>query len=425
VLTVSFTLNASATYGGTVTKNPDQANYAANTAVTLTASPVSVYAFTGWSGAVTGTNNPITLTLNSNKTVVANFVSPVADLIVDNPAASFVGTWSLDTSAADEYGADYRTTSTTPNASATATATFTPAIPATGAYDVYIWFPTIAKGSASVPVVISGASGNTVVTVNEVSGSGGWLLLATNLSFAAGTNGFVQLGNNTGQGGKSMTADAVRWVYSENQSVTPPTITMQPTNQTIVAGQNATFTVGASGSAPLNCQWHFNTAAVSGQTNGWFTVSNAQATNAGNYMVIITNTAGSVTSLVATLTINIPPGITTQPVSQRVVQGSNALFSVTANGTQPLTFQWRYNTAPLAGKTNASLQLSQVQPVQAGAYDVIVSNVAGTTTSAPADLMVSIPPLFGLITVQPDNHAHFTLNVQRETVTRSKRRATW
>ena len=60
--------------GGSVTKNPDLAAYPAGTVVTLTANPGAGYAFSSWSGAVTGTANPTTVTMNSNKSVTATFV---------------------------------------------------------------------------------------------------------------------------------------------------------------------------------------------------------------------------------------------------------------------------------------------------------------------------------------------------------------
>jgi hypothetical protein len=70
--------------------------------------------------------------MGSNKAITANFTSPFPDLIVDNPAATFTGTWTLDTAAPNEYGADYRWAASTPNASATATATFAPTIAVAG-----------------------------------------------------------------------------------------------------------------------------------------------------------------------------------------------------------------------------------------------------------------------------------------------------
>jgi pectate lyase/pectin methylesterase-like acyl-CoA thioesterase len=86
----------------------------------------------------------------------------------------------------------------------------------------------------------------------------------------------------------------------------------------------------------------------------------------------------------------IPPTITTQPVSQAVLAGSNVNFTVAASGTPPLTYQWRKNGTPLAGEgiTTETLALPRVQLRDAGIYSVVVSNSAGTIESAPAALSV-------------------------------------
>jgi uncharacterized repeat protein (TIGR02543 family) len=70
----SYTLAVNAA-NGTVAKNPNQASYASGTSVQLTATANSGYIFTGWSGDITGTANPVTVTMNSNKTITANFTS--------------------------------------------------------------------------------------------------------------------------------------------------------------------------------------------------------------------------------------------------------------------------------------------------------------------------------------------------------------
>ena len=85
-----------------------------------------------------------------------------------------------------------------------------------------------------------------------------------------------------------------------------PSITSQPTNQIVTAGQNAAFTVGANGNGTLGYQWQFNaTNTLAGATNALLTITNAQSTNAGNYSVVVTDSIGSVTSAVATLTVNV------------------------------------------------------------------------------------------------------------------------
>jgi hypothetical protein len=180
--------------------------------------------------------------------------------------------------------------------------------------------------------------------------------------------------------------------YASLNVLVPPSISAQPQSLTVTQGQTATFTVTATGTAPLSYRWYFNTnTALSGATNASFTLSSAQSTNAGTYSVIITNLAGSVTSSNATLTVLVPPSISSQPQSQTVGQGANANFSVTAGGTAPLSYQWYFNTnTALTAATNTSLSITNAQSTNAGIYSVVITNVAGSLTSAYATLTVGV-----------------------------------
>jgi len=394
-LAVNYSLSVNASYGGTVVKNPDLSSYPPDSTVSLTAAPISIFSFTGWSGDASGTNTPLTIIMDANKMITANFTSPVPDLIVDNPAAVFAGTWTTDTAGTDKYGPDYRYTGTSPN-NASATATFVPDINTAGLYDLYVWYPGIPKASPNAQFLISDFSGNTTNNVNESSGAGVWQLLAPSRNFERGTNGFVRL-TNLGAGGKSVVADAVRWVYSQNQNGTVPIITAQPQSQAISAGQTAQFSVTATGSLPLGCQWFFNGSPLPEATNSLLTISGILPVDAGDYTVIISNSAGSTTSLVAVLTVNLPPLVTLQPHAQRVIEGNSAIFSVAADGTPPLFYQWHLNAIPLSGKTDVSLVVSAAHLADAGDYEVTVSNMVSTITSLPAALVISVRPTLGVL----------------------------
>jgi T5SS/PEP-CTERM-associated repeat protein len=146
----------------------------------------------------------------------------------------------------------------------------------------------------------------------------------------------------------------------------PPSITMQPVNLTVTQGNNASFSVTATGDPPLSYQWRFGGNNLSGATSTSYTVIGAQAANAGNYDVVVSNNSGSVTSAVATLTVRIPPSVTQQPVSLTVTQGNNASFSVTATGDPPLSYQWRFGGNNLAGATGSSYTVTGAQAANAG-----------------------------------------------------------
>jgi hypothetical protein len=176
---------------------------------------------------------------------------------------------------------------------------------------------------------------------------------------------------------------------------TPPFINSQPTNQTVLAGKPATFIVSASGSAPLSYQWQFNGTNLLNATNASLVLSNVQSSQAGNYLVQITNSVGATNSDSAVLTVVLPPTIVTQPQSQSVVSYHSASFTVAATGTGPLSYQWRksgtnlINGGNISGATTTNLNLASVTVADIGNYDVVVSNPYATSNSMVAVLSVA------------------------------------
>ena len=173
-----------------------------------------------------------------------------------------------------------------------------------------------------------------------------------------------------------------------------PSISIQPASQSVPAGQTVIFTVSATGTVPIIYQWRFNGADIAGATDTNLVVAGATSSNAGDYTVLITNGWGSLTSSIATLTVNYPAVIKVQPVSQAAVIGGTAGFSVTATGTTALGYQWCMNGQSVPGATASTLILSGVQSNRAGAYTVVVTNAGGRTTSSVATLSIVTPPDF-------------------------------
>ncbi len=100
---------------------------------------------------------------------------------------------------------------------------------------------------------------------------------------------------------------------------------------------------------------------------------------------------------------NPPPRFTVQPASQTAVIGSEVTFSAEAVGLPPLSWQWRFNGADIAGATGTALTLTNVQFSDAGEYTAVVSNSGGTTTSAVGTLTVIWPAPVADFTAQPTN----------------------
>ncbi|HWW75237.1 MAG TPA: immunoglobulin domain-containing protein, partial [Pyrinomonadaceae bacterium] len=124
----------------------------------------------------------------------------------------------------------------------------------------------------------------------------------------------------------------------------------------------------------------------------------SKASASANYNLVIKSAD---VSLGGTTNLGDAPSITQQPVSQTVPAGSNVSFSVAADGTAPLSYQWQKNGAALAGATAPTLTLTNVQGADSGSYRVVVSNAAGTATSTTAVLNVQTGPVAPAITSQP------------------------
>jgi len=174
--------------------------------------------------------------------------------------------------------------------------------------------------------------------------------------------------------------------------VLPAQILSGPTDQVGTNGGNVAFTVSAQGTPPLTYQWYFNgTNSLAQGTGATLTLNNITPSQAGNYEVVVSNPYGSATSSAARLTIAVPAAIVTGPASQIATNGDNVTFTVVAQGTPPLSYQWYFNLVqPLAGATSSALTLNPVAASQAGVYTVVVSNPYGSVTSAPAQLTVQV-----------------------------------
>ena len=104
--------------------------------------------------------------------------------------------------------------------------------------------------------------------------------------------------------------------FTDSPAPVGPTITTQPANQTVTAGQTATFTVTAAGTAPLTYQWQKNAVNIAGATSSSYTTPATTTSDSGStFKVVVTNTAGTVTSASATLTVNAAPAIQVNPTS--------------------------------------------------------------------------------------------------------------
>jgi hypothetical protein len=175
-----------------------------------------------------------------------------------------------------------------------------------------------------VAATLDGSTGDMIIYAN------GQIVAQTNTTIRpicplTGANRSVCIGNAGGTAGfpfdglidevslysRALSQAEIQAIYTAGSAgkcaaVVPPTIFTQPTDQTVVVGGSTTFSVGASGTAPLSYQWRFNGGALLGQTGTSLLLTNVQLAQEGNYSVVVTNQAGSVISSNAVLTVLAP-----------------------------------------------------------------------------------------------------------------------
>jgi len=179
----------------------------------------------------------------------------------------------------------------------------------------------------------------------------------------------------------------------------PPKLVLQPRSQPVVAGPtNITLMAEATGTEPLKYQWYKGGKIIVGETNTSYTVTTNTVDT--SYSVSAANVAGRAISSNALLKVFTRPAIVAQPLARTVTVGGSTSFAVKTTGTLPLFYQWWKDGAEIPGATNLSYVLTSIQPTQAGAYTLVVSNFAGVTVSTNAVLTVNVPPAF---TLQPQS----------------------
>ena len=198
-------------------------------------------------------------------------------------------------------------------------------------------------------------------------------------------------------------------------SAVAPSITGQPFAKTVTAGQTATFTVEATGTSPLRYQWKKNGTNIDGATDSSYTTpATSMDDNGVEYLVEVSNEAGTASSSVGILTVTTKPAITTQPAAQTVISGQTAKFTVEAAGTPTLRYQWKKGGTNIEGATGSSYTTPATQLADSDAkYSVEVSNDVGTVTSEVVILTVTMGPVIAkepaALTVNPGATATFSV----------------
>ncbi len=176
--------------------------------------------------------------------------------------------------------------------------------------------------------------------------------------------------------------------WMQNPALPDPLITQQPQSQTVIAGGSAAFSIQLRGQAPFGFQWFFQNNPLAGETNQSLVRNPTQPNHEGDYIVQVTNSYGSATSIVAHLTVLVLPSITGLSPNTNVLAGQSFSLSVASAGTAPFTYRWMFEDANISGGSNQTLTVNNAQAAHEGIYRVAVANAAGSVTSAPVSVRV-------------------------------------
>jgi hypothetical protein len=339
-------------------------------AVNWTTMPPTLYATTG-AGA---TNNAIISLQDTGVSATTNVLATAG--INTYRGLSFAPAASTPASAPVITGINPSAVATNAGNTVTFTLTGNTGYP----YSSNYWY----KVSGGVTTLLATATG-TSLTLNNVqpTDAASYYAVLSNATGSA-TSGVVSLTINAG-----------------------PTITgISPTSETVSAGQNVSFSLTASlGTPAATVAWYQivgNTSnLISGATSTTLSLNHVLAGNSGGYYAILKNSASSVTSSVATLTVTGDPAILTQPASVEAFQNGTAEFTVGVAATSP-AYQWYQFDgvsayAPLvngaqpsgsvvSGATTGTLTFTGVQPADATNFVVVVTDNYGSVTSSIASL---------------------------------------
>ena len=242
---------------------------------------------------------------------------------------------------------------------------------------------TCLSGSTTTMGIAAGPSTATFQWIDSASGNVIWT--GSSFSPTAANNGERVYCKVSNPYGSVSSSSAVLTVGSR------PIISSQPASVAATIGGLVTFTVTASGTEPLNFRWFKNGFPLTNANLNSITISPISITDIGTYSVAVTNQFGSTNSLTASL-IGSAPTIINQPTNVVTVLGSDATFGVSANGLQPLFYQWFKNGILIQGANLNYIILPSVINADAATYQVAITNAVGNTNSAAVTLSYAVAP---------------------------------
>ena len=377
------------------------------TTVVAAASLGAVHTLVGASGIVT---TPSSLTATTG--IAANAVFTVTGTIADPSSWQLIGNIppGMNFSGLTSSGIVNVVT-----ANGAAVLSGTPTTPGTYTFQmIAYWYPnatglstsaksytvTVKQGAVVLPVIVSNPSSQTIATGSQlslavsISGTANFQWQLNGVDISGATQSLLTIAPATSANTGTYTcvvSNSAGSVTSSPAVVTvvsaPVIVSSPPPTQSVAIGSNVTLSVLASGSTTPNYQWQFNGVSIFGATTSTLALNSVTAANSGSYTCIVSNIAGSVSTIPSVLSVLAnAPAILSNPTSQSATLGSTIVFSVSATSNASLTYQWNLNGVAIAGATSSSCIVKADSTSKAGNYTCVVTNSGGSVTTSPAVL---------------------------------------
>ena len=423
---IGWEVNVSQNGSGSVTSDGNNVNASVNVQKGQTTTLTATGNFLCWSGDINAGTPSITITPTNNLTVIANFVDgtwPLAPQITVQPLSQNVPQNETLQLSVQGFGIPTPTFQwkkngvnissigailTIPNATSINQGTYTcsainnqgtaissQAVVTVGQAPLFLQQPISQIAFPSGDVMFD-------VVMDTLDVKYQWYFNGNSIPTETNSDLYIDWVEPSDMGTYYVEATSatktVRSLEAKLVLVSPATISKQPIRANITNGQSTTLTIAATGIEPVVYQWYKDGVAVANATNTQLTFTSAKTNVAGVYQVIVNNPIGITVSAEAPLTVADPLTITTQPTSITAKRGETPIIQFAATGSQPVTYQWYQNDAPIQDQVYTTCRLKNIQTNQAGTYYVIVSNPSGTLQSAKVQVTVLDP---AAITAQP------------------------
>ncbi|MEI7701680.1 MAG: immunoglobulin domain-containing protein, partial [Planctomycetia bacterium] len=240
------------------------------------------------------------------------------------------------------------------------------------------------------------ATGSPTPTVKwQVNSGSGW----TDISGATSpTYSFTSAAADNGRQYRAVFTNGVGSDATTNVATltvqSAPSVTTQPTSQTVTAGATVTFSAAASGNPAPTVKWQSNSGSgwtdISGATSPTYSFTSVPGDNGRQYRAVFTNGVGSdATTNLATLTVQSAPSVTTQPTSQTVTAGATVTFNAAASGNPAPSVKWQVNSGSgwtdIVGATSTTYSFTAATTDDGHQFRAVFTNGIGsdaTTTAA-------------------------------------------